>query len=214
MNKLRILTGILAFGSLWGLSESYIGSTLNDIGLPSGSLMTGIFALSFLLLTRIIYKQPGMQLGMGLVAGTLKLFNPLVTGCHLCSGIAIISEGLIFESIWIFVSNDLNQLKSFNNQISLGIITASLMFIVGNIITQILTPIVQGFNFYIDDLIIFLPRILASSILPAIIGAVISPLLSLSTKIEFKFKDAIYYPSTFGIFFLCWLIVIGNFILA
>jgi hypothetical protein len=214
MNKLRILAGILAFGSIWGLSESYIGSALNNAGVPSGSIMTGIFALSFLLLTRIIYKQPGMQLGMGVVAGSLKIFNPLVTGCHLCSGIAIIAEGAVFESVWFFISNDLKELKSVNIQISLGIITAYLMFITGNIVTQILTPVIQGLNFYLEDLIIFLPRILARGILPAIIGAAIVPLLSLSTKIEFKLKDTIYYPSTIGIFFLCWLIVVGNFFLA
>jgi hypothetical protein len=214
MNKLRILAGILAFGSIWGLSESYIGSALSDAGFPSGSIMTGVFALSFLLITRLIYKQPGMQLGMGIVAGSLKLFNPLMTGCYLCSGIAIMAEGMVFESVCLLFSNDLKELKSVNLQISLGIITGYLMFITGNIVTQIITPLVQGFNFYMTDLAIFMPRILARGILPAIMGAAIVPLLSLSIKIEFKLKDTVYYPTTIGIFLLSWLIVVGNFLLS
>jgi len=214
MNKLRLLAGILAFGSLWGVTESYIGSALDNAGLPSGSIMTGVFAMTFLLLSRLYFKQAGMQLGMGVVAGSLKLFNPFVAGCHLCSGIAIMIEGAVFEAIWYFISRDLKELKSINIQVSLGIISAYSMFIFGNIATQILTPVVQGIGFYLNDLIVFLPRILASGILPALIGAVFVPIIILSLKIDIKLKDKLYYPTTLGISLICWFIVIGNWFLA
>lgn len=214
MNKLRLLAGILAFGSLWGVTESYIGSALDNAGLPSGSIMTGVFAMTFLLLSRLYFKQAGMQLGMGVVAGSLKLFNPFVAGCHLCSGIAIMIEGAVFEAIWYFISRDLKELKSINIQVSLGIISAYSMFIFGNIATQILTPVVQGIGFYLNDLIVFLPRILARGILPALIGAVFVPIIILSLKIDIKLKDKLYYPTTLGISLICWFIVIGNWFLA
>jgi len=214
MNKFRLLAGILAFGSLWGTTESYIGSALDNAGLPSGSIMTCFFAMSFLLFSRLYFKQAGMQLGMGVVAGSLKLFNPFVAGCHLCSGIAIMVEGAVFEAIWFFISRDLKELKSINIQVSLGIISAYFMFIVGNIVTQILTPVVQGIGFYLNDLIVFLPRILARGILPALIGAVIVPIIILSLKIDIKLKDKLYYPTALGISLICWFIVIGNWFLA
>ena len=214
MNKFRLLAGILAFGSLWGVTESYIGSALDNAGLPSGSIMTGVFAMTFLLISRLTFKQIGMQLGMGVVAGSLKLFNPFVAGCHLCSGIAIMVEGAVFEAIWFFISRDLKELKSINIQLSLGIISAYFMFIVGNIVTQILTPIVQGLGFYLGDLIVFLPRILARGILPALIGAAIVPIIVLSLKMDIKLKDTLYYPTALGISLICWFIVIGNWFLA
>jgi hypothetical protein len=88
------------------------------------------------------------------------------------------------------------------------------MFIFGNIATQILTPVVQGIGFYLNDLIVFLPRILARGILPALIGAVFVPIIILSLKIDIKLKDKLYYPTTLGISLICWFIVIGNWFLA
>ena len=42
----------------------------------------------------------------------LRLFNPFV-GCHLCSAIAIMAEGAIFEIIWYKISFDLKELKKY-----------------------------------------------------------------------------------------------------
>jgi len=213
MNKLRLILGILAFGSFWGFCESFIGSVMSDAGLPSGAIMTGIFAITFLVLSRVTFKQPGMQIGMGLVAGSLKLFNPLVTGCHICSGIAIISEGLVFEAVWFFVSLDSEKLKPINTQISLGVISAYFVFVVGYVVTQILTPVVQGLGFYLEDLVVFLPRILASGLLPALMGAVVVPIIINSAKIEIKLRDTLYYPITIGVSLFCWFFVVGAWLL-
>jgi len=210
MKKLRLILGILAFGSLWGITESYIGPALTDLGLPSGGIMTAVFAMSFLLLSRITFRKPGMQLGMGLVAGSLKLFNPLVAGCHLCSGIAIMAEALVFEIIFYLLSKNLDELKSRNIQLSLGIITTYSMYIVGNIITQVMTPIVQGYTFFLNDLIVFMPRILSRGLIPAIIGAIMIPIITQSLKLDIKLKDRLYYPSTISISLICWFIVIGS----
>ena len=66
-----LLAGIIVFGSIWGFSEVILGSLIAEAGYPSGGLMTGFFAIPILVLTRMIFKQPGMQLGMGLIAGSL-----------------------------------------------------------------------------------------------------------------------------------------------
>ena len=67
MDKMKLFAGIIVFGSLWGFSECIIGSSLNEAGLPTGPIMSGFFAITFLVISRMTYKQPGMQLGMGLV---------------------------------------------------------------------------------------------------------------------------------------------------
>ncbi len=212
MSKTRLILGILIFGSIWGFSECVIGSIFTDVGLPAGQLMVGFFVITFLVLSRIYYRQPGMQVGMGLVAGTLRLFNPM--GCHLCSAIAIIAESAIFELIWYKLSYDLNELKSLTMQISMGIITAYFVYIFGYIITQILSPIIAGTGFFINNLVVLMPNILASGILPALIGGFVIPTVLLAKRLDLTLKDRIYYPTTIGISVICWFIVIGNWLLA
>ena len=208
MKNLKILAGILVFGSLWGFSEVIIGSSISDFGLPTGAIMTGIFAITFLVLSRMIYRQPGMQLGIGLVAGGLRLFNPFV-GCHLCSAIAIMAEGAIFEIIWYKISPDFSELKNLLMKGSMGIISAYFIYIGGYIITQIATPIAAGATFYVENLIVVLPKILSSGLIAALVGGAMLPTILLTKKVDIKVKDKLYYPTTLGISALCWFIVIG-----
>jgi hypothetical protein len=207
MNK-RLIAGILVFGSLWGFSEVIIGTGLQNAGLPYGAIMTGGFALSFLVLSRMIFRQQGMQLGMGLVAGGLRVFNPFV-GCHLCSAIAIMAEAAIFEVIWYKMSSDFSDLKTITMQSSIGIATAYLVYVGGYITTQILTPIVGGVGFYLENLTVFMPRILASGLLPALLGATLLPVILQVKKLDLTIKDRLYYPTTLGLSLVCWVAVIG-----
>lgn len=218
MNKIKILAGILLFGSLWGFSEVIIGSAIHetgisDIGISTGAIMTGVFALTFLVISRIIYRQPGMQLGIGLVAGGLRIFNPFV-GCHLCSAIAIMSEAALFELIWYKISFDLNELKNIVMKSSMGIVSAYTIYIGGYIITQVLTPIASGGSFYIENLIVFMPTILARGLVAALIGGAVLPIVILVKNVDLTVKDRLYYPATIGISVICWLIVIGNWFFA
>jgi hypothetical protein len=212
MKNMKLLVGILVFGSLWGFSEVIIGSSLSDAGLPSGAIMTGVFAMMFLAMSRMIYRQPGMQLGIGLVAGGLRLFNPFV-GCHLCSALAIMAEGALFEIIWYKMSFDHEGMKTLKFQSSIGIISAYVLFVGGYIVTQILTPIVAGATFYLENLVVFMPQILASGLLPAVIGGIIIPVTMFVKKTNISMKDPLYYPTAIGISAICWLIVIGNWFL-
>ena len=212
MNNLKLLAGILVFGSLWGFSECIIGSSLNEAGLPTGAIMSGFFAITFLVVSRMTYHTPGMQLGMGIVAGSLRLFNPFV-GCHLCSALAIMAEGAIFEALWYRISFDLKELKPISMQISMGILSAYFVYVGGYIITQIFTPIVSGTGFFIENLISFMPNILSSGLLTAVIGAVVLPAVLLTRKIDLRLKDRLYYPTTIGISAFCWLFVVGNWLL-
>ncbi len=209
MNKMKFLAGLLVFGSIWGFSECIIGSHLENVGLPSGAIMTGVFAMMLMVTSRLFYRQPGMQLGMGIIAGGLRLFNPFV-GCHICSALAIMAEGALFEIIWYKLSFDLKELKTRGLQASMGIITAYCMYVGGYIVTQVLTPLLSGPGFYIENLIVFMPRILASGLLTAVIGGIVLPATLLVRKVDITVKNRQYYPVTVGVSILCWFLVILN----
>jgi hypothetical protein len=209
MENKKLLVGIILFGSLWGFSEVIIGSVLSDAGYPAGGLMTGFFAIPILILSRLLFRRPGMQLGMGLVAGSLRMFNPFI-GCQICSAIAIMAEGALFELIWYGISTDFKDLKNLTMKSSMGIISAYILFVGGYIITQIFTPIVAGSGFFLENLIVFMPRILAAGVLPALIAAFMAPMVLSVSKLDISIKDKLYYPTSIGVSIACWLVVVGT----
>ena len=187
-----------------------IGSVLRNAGLPAGAIMTGVFAFGLLAVSRMFYKTRGMQLGMGLVAGALRFFNPF-GGCHICSSIAIMAEGVMFEILWNKLSPDFSELDSPINKSSLGIITSYCIYVVGYVVTQILTPVFSSAGFYIKDLFIFLPQIFAGGLLAAVIGGITAPLVFLIKKFDTSLvRSRLYYPATIGGSAICWIFVIAN----
>jgi hypothetical protein len=210
MNKIKLVAGIILFGSLWGFSESIIGSHLSEAGWPSGIVMTSVFAVGLMMMSRILYQQRGMQVGMGLVAGTLRLFNPCF-GCFICSAFAIMAEGVLFELIWYKLSLDLSDLQTARMKLSMGVITGYCCYVGGFIVTQILTPLVSSAGFYIENLIVFTPQIFSRGLSAALIGGAIIPAVILLKNIDIKhISDKLYYPTTVGVSIVCWIAVIAN----
>ncbi len=212
MQKMKLFAGIILFGSLWGFSECIVGSLLRDANLPAGAIMTGFFAIGLMAFSRIFYKQPGMQLGMGLVAGALRLFNP-IAGCHLCSAIAIMAEGALFEIIWYKMSFNFKELKTPTTQISIGILSSYLIYVGGYIVTQILTPVFSSAGFTLQNLVAFIPQIFAAGLLASLMGGFTLPIVFSIKNLELKVKDKLYYPASLSISLLCWVAVILNFVL-
>ena len=212
MKNMKFIAGIIVFGSLWGFAECILGSVLRDINLPAGTIMTGIFAIGLMTLSRTTFRQQGMQTGIGLMAGALRLFNPF-GGCFICSAIAIMAEGFLFDLIWTSFSLDLKKPQTLTIQTSLGIISAYIVYVGGYIITQILTPLFSSAGFNLENLLVFIPQIFASGLLAALIGAITVPAIFTLKKLDLTIRDRIYYPITMGISAICWIIVILNTIL-
>jgi len=208
----KFIVGIIVFGSLWGFAECIIGSVLRDVNLPAGAIMTGVFAIGLMTLSRTTFRQPGMQTGIGLVAGGLRLFNPF-GGCFICSAIAIMAEGLLFDLIWTGFSLDQKKTQTLTTQASLGITSAYLVYVGGYIVTQILTPVFSSAGFYIENLVVFIPQILASGLLAALLGVATVPAVFALKKTHITMQDRLYYPVTIGVSAFCWVFVIMNTIL-
>jgi hypothetical protein len=214
MKYTKLLAGILIFGSLWGFAECIIGSLLRDFtwngnSLPAGALMTGIFAIGLMTLSRVIFRQPGMQAGMGLVAGALRLFNPF-GGCYLCSAIAIMAEGVLFDIIWTGFALDQKKTYPGLSQLCFGITSSYIVYIGGYFVTQTLTPVFSNAGFHVENLIAFIPNILASGLFAALLGALIVPLAIQLKQLDITIKDRLYYPITIGVSATCWAVVIVN----
>jgi len=204
----RILFGILLLGSCWGLLEAVMGSALKSANLPYGVLMSAMFAVPILVMSKLFFNRRGTQAGIGLVAGSLAFFNPWV-GCSICSAIAIAAEGFLFGVIWNAIEEKDFRQMDIIQKASLGVVSAFGIFVGGYIITQILTPLTYG-NFHVTNLLTVMPQILSQGLLAALIGGVtVSATLAIN-KLDISIRDTLYYPTTMGVSALCWLFVVGN----
>jgi hypothetical protein len=198
----KLLATVVLFGSIWGLFECSMGDLLHDHDLSVIMASLAIFIMS---VTRIKYGQPGMQLGMALVAGLLRHFNPVGT-CLICSSIAIMIEGLAFEIIWAFPWKKYN---TFPMKVGVGIISFYSIYALGYLATQILTPYVTA-TFFLSDLVGVLPRILFHASIAGVIGLMSLPIAFWVSSQSISFNDKFYYPVAISLIAMCWVAVISG----
>ncbi len=209
MKKDKILAGTLMLGSLWGFAEIVIGDLLRQFDLPAGAILTGVFALGLMLLSRITFKTRGMQLGMGLVAGLLRLFNP-ISASHICSAIAIMAEGLIFEILYPLLTPAEDEEFPLALQVSSGVVLSYGVYVTGYIVSQILTAALSTAGFHLANLFPYLPVIFSSGLLAAVIGGVVAPIvIRLRNADVRKISNAIYYPVSLAVSAACWAAVLA-----
>jgi hypothetical protein len=209
MKKDKILAGTLMLGSLWGFAEIVIGDLLRQFDLPAGAILTGVFALGLMVLSRITFKTRGMQLGMGLVAGLLRLFNP-ISASHICSAIAIMAEGLIFEILYPLLTPAEDEEFPLALQVSSGVVLSYGVYVTGYIVSQILTAALSTAGFHLANLFPYLPVIFSSGLLAAVIGGVVAPIvIRLRNADVRKISNAIYYPVSLAVSAACWAAVLA-----
>jgi hypothetical protein len=203
----RLVVGIIVFGSVWGLLECTVGDSLTGSGLPSGAIMTGVFGFGIMAISRMIYQQRGMQLGIGIVAGSLKFLHP-IGGCMLCSAIAIAAEGVLFEIIWM---NPRLQPQRLNQTltISMGIISGFVLYSIGYFATQVFTPLVSNAPLSLAILPSLIPSTLSTATLAGLASATILVIIrtiptDMATRLLTSPKE-MYFPTAFAIAALCWL---------
>lgn len=206
--NLRLIAGIVLFGSIWGLLESALGDALHSTALPAGAIMTGLVGFGLMAATRVMYRQPGMQLGMGALAGALKYMHP-VGGCMLCSAIAIAVEGMVFEMLWRSPRLRMDRLDSMSLRIGMGIISGYSMYAIGYISTQLLTPVVAGGPLIAAHVAALLPRALSHATLAGLLaGATLPALLAVPADLAERIaaiRKEVYYPVASLISAFCWI---------
>ena len=121
------------------------------------------------------------------------------------------AEGLLFEPIWMGISASKDEFSTLSSKISLGVVTSYALYVSGYVITQVLTPVFSSAGFFLDNLLVFIPNILASGLLAAVIGGAVAPVLFYFQDVKIAaVKGKAYYPLTIGISLFCWVVVVIN----
>jgi hypothetical protein len=208
MKGARLLIGILLFGSLWGAAECLLGDSLRDLGLPAGMPMTAI-AIFLMMSSRKLYHRKGMQMGMALVAGTLRIFNPFGS-CLFCSAIAIIAEGAVFEALFLMPFFNALGTEDISSKLSAGVLLGFVPYSAGYVVTQVLTPFLTSANFYLSDLLALLPRIVSQGAIAGVLTAIVLPVAIYVGQLELNLaRRELYYPAASVVSIACWLMVLA-----
>ena len=107
--SVRLIIGILVFGSIWGFLEATLGGFLHMIVFPNkGAIMAGI-GVAIMGSALAIYRKPSMTVGIGIVAAAFKLldvwlFALPIASIHIINpAMAIIFESLAFSLVAVFL---------------------------------------------------------------------------------------------------------------
>ena len=205
-----MLAGIFVFGSVWGLLECVLGGARVGVGamerLPMGAVLTGTVALALMVSTRRLYGTPGMQVGMALVAGLLRFWAP-VGSYVICSALAIVAEGVVFEAIMLSPSLALSRLRTPALSY-LGIVTGFTIYLIGYTFTQMTTPIAAGEAPVLADVASVIPLGLGRGLLAALTGALVLPLAAHVDALHIdlgRVRREHYYPFTASVTAVCWI---------
>jgi hypothetical protein len=219
VNRLKILAGIVLFGSVWGMTECILGSMElpGALGyLPMGAVLGGFFGLGIMAFSRRLYGIHWMQLGIAVVAGLLRFWAPVGT-CVICSGLAIMCEGLVFEIIFNRPSLDFVRrpdIKNLRMLAFLGIVSGYIIYVVGYMFTQVATPIATTGTFHPSDFAANLPLMFGRGFFAAIFGAIALPAALLVESLDVNVATAskkLYYGTAAGMSVFCWVLVIAVF---
>jgi len=115
-NKLiRLIIGVLVFGSIWGFFEATLGGFLNLIIFPNkGAIMCGI-GMAVMSAALAIYRKPAMLSAIGVVAASFKwlnawlLFVPANSVQIINPAMSIVLEALAFSLVAIFLINQMEK---------------------------------------------------------------------------------------------------------
>lgn len=219
MDRYRVLAGIILFGSLWGMLECMMGE-FNVGWFPMGAFLGGFIGLGLMMYTRRLYNVMWMQLGMAIVAGVLRYWAPVGT-CVICSALAIMAEGFIFELIFnrpvfnVHGTGPLN-LGSAKTLAVIGIIAGFTIYVTGYMFTQIFTPLLTEGDLVFANFMGNLPVMVGTGFFAAVFGAISLPLAVTSKQLDVdinKVKREHYYTAAAGVSTFCWVLVFGFFYL-
>jgi hypothetical protein len=107
----RIIIGILVFGSIWGLLEATLGGFLNLIVFPNKGAIMGGIGMAIMGAALAVYRKPAMLAGIGIVAASFKwlnawlLFVPPSAVRIINPATAILFEALAFSLVAAFLMN-------------------------------------------------------------------------------------------------------------
>jgi hypothetical protein len=83
ITSMRQLAWLAVFGSLWGMSEVFIGGALYNANVPRASVYLSVWAIFILVVARGVLNRPGSSAAVGIIAAAYKLVNAAPFFCHI-----------------------------------------------------------------------------------------------------------------------------------
>ena len=103
MIRIRQLLWLLLFGSLWGMSEVFVGGALYNANVPRASVYLSLWAVFILVVSRSVINKPGSSTAVGVVAAAYKLVNAAPFLCHI---LGILFLALAFDLAYSLLRKD------------------------------------------------------------------------------------------------------------
>jgi hypothetical protein len=102
---LRLVVGILVFGSIWGLVEATLGGFLHLVHYQYAGAITGGIAMSIMAAFVVMYRRPRLAFLLAVIAALFKPLSAVIYGQPVSSPFvynpasAILLEGLAFTLV-------------------------------------------------------------------------------------------------------------------
>jgi hypothetical protein len=77
---LRVVIGILVFGSIWGLVEAILGGALHLVHFAYKGAIPGAIGMSIMAAFVVIYRRPKLVFWLGVIAALFKPLSALIYG--------------------------------------------------------------------------------------------------------------------------------------
>jgi len=209
---LRLVIGILVFGSIWGLMEATLGGALHFVHLPYKGAITGGIAMAIMATFVVMYRRPKLVFWIGVIAALFKplsaviyvdpIFGPSVVN----PASAILLEALAFSLVVSLVFKGFE--SSIKVRIGAGVAAGYLSFI---LFGPLASAAGMG-NWASLGLAETLSKVFAEGTALAIAGTLMLLLGHLvGTKLRPNFwqlmaaKPRAFYSSTLAITAFCWI---------
>ena len=93
----RAVAYVAVFGTLWGLSEATLGTTLHLLKIPFAGLILTAIALNIILIARAFHHARGSTISIALLAAIIKALS--ISTIKVGPIVGILMEGLLAEGI-------------------------------------------------------------------------------------------------------------------
>jgi hypothetical protein len=209
---LRVVIGILVFGSIWGLVEATLGGFLHLVHFTYKGAITGGIAMSIMAAFVVTYRRPRLVFWLGVIAALFKPLSALIYGQPIFAPFvvnpasAILLEALAFTLVVSLFSKGFE--SSIKARIGVGVATGYLSII----LYGVLASAVGMGNWASWGLTERLSSVFANGTGLAIVGTCLLLLGYLvSTKLRPNFwqlmtvKPKAFYASTIAITAFCWI---------
>jgi hypothetical protein len=210
---LRVVVGILVFGSVWGLVEATLGGFLHLIHFTYTGAITGGIAMSIMAAFVVMYRRPRLVFFLAVIAALFKPLSALIYGQPIFAPFvynpasAILLEGLGFTAVVSLL------FKGFESSIKMRITAGISAGYLSAILYAVLASAVGMGNWAFMGATERVTTALTNGTGLAIVGTsllLLGHLVSIRLRPRFSelgsTRPKLYYASTTATIAFCWII--------